>query len=586
MLSETDKPNSDILRRRHDTTSRHHGMHGHTARQRRQQDASLLTEIERGSPARIHRSEFEYLDAEKAYGEPGMSKLREPFKVTALELEGDGIELTVNRKGGWATVPKFLASHSVSKPAERKLRDGRVETSYELRPQGLILPDPKVSKAVAELSTHIYEIGRRCKPKLVTIVATLPPEAVTKPLLQTALHCAGCRVPQTAIVRCNQVGSAWLVERSQGKPLDIDLGMPCVISHFSTQGRHIPTRRYPHVERDWRTGQWCVEDAEYRQTPGEHQSNALYQGPWWTVRTTPEDQARGAYHDPMWVDRYELFWRADKGGWHSLGVFAGNSDETTEVVHSFQQVQGGLCARYLRVVPLESTNGGAMRVGVYGEPRAKGEARGAARRAGSRARAANVNETHDGEQTGLVEYRMTQVREGVNRLLARDGKGDCSAGCPCCRTRISKSHTRLRRRSDAHAAVCSSMCELIDEEDEVPMEWDDPEEIEHGDQPAKPHEVELGSFMPLHLSDANGRCWPACLSPEEQEFEEELQLALAISQSLAAQEEEAVHELSELDSEHEWCRCSVASEDKEAIGLGEEEHEGKERESWEMVEVE
>ena len=42
------------------------------------------------------------------------------------------------------------------------------------------------------------------------------------------------------------------------------------------------------------------------------------------------------YHQPAWVSRYELFWRADGArNWHSLGQFVGNTDETTEIAHSF-----------------------------------------------------------------------------------------------------------------------------------------------------------------------------------------------------------------------------------------------------------
>lgn len=50
----------------------------------------------------------------------------------------------------------------------------------------------------------------------------------------------------------------------------------------------------------------------------------------------------------------------------SLGDFKGNNDVMTEKVHSL--TGGALRCRFLRFVPLDSMNGGAMRIGVYGEP--------------------------------------------------------------------------------------------------------------------------------------------------------------------------------------------------------------------------
>lgn len=86
------------------------------------------------------------------------------------------------------------------------------------------------------------------------------------------------------------------------------------------------------------------------------------------VKGDPEVQKCHPLLQLAWVTRYELLWRSDGGrAWNSLGEFRGNVDPTTEVAHSFGDMQGGgLRARYLRVRPLECEGKGAMRLGVYG----------------------------------------------------------------------------------------------------------------------------------------------------------------------------------------------------------------------------
>ena len=487
--------------------------------------------IERSSAhaSMANAREFSYLNSGKEYGTPTTSTLQKPYKLTAFDLEG--FDENLDRETGWEAIPSFLAEHSVGVPAMRKLSDGRIETSYTLEPEGLLLPDPKMAEATTALATQIYEV-RRHKPKLAFIVPTEAPEGVKKPLLKVALHCAGGRVPPTAIVRANHTYSAWLVPNSRGKPLDIDLGMPCTISHFSTQGRHLPTRRYPHVYVDnspQGDGLWHVEDAAYRMADAP--AGSRYQGPWWTVRSTKEHGVSPhstSYHEAQWVSRYELLWRAENGRkWHSLGIFRGNSDETTEVAHAFTTFKGGLFARYLRVAPLECENGGAMRVGVYGEPSARGEARGVSRRAGTRERAsADVEE----ESTkALVEYRVTTVPEGVNRRLARDGHtlSMQGCGCSCCGPMIEgKSAMRLRRRTDAQrAAAAVDEMDLAREDAEAEMMmW-----AVHDSR----MEQEAADTPPAHTLFYPGSI--PSMSTKEREEEE---LAFALSRSLALQQRE------------------------------------------------
>ena len=162
-----------------------------------------------------------------------------------------------------------------------------------------------------------------------------------------------------------------------------------------------------------------------RRVQPSHVPGTRYKGPFYQVRmeaSLPEGGRLGAgYHEPMYVRRYELFWRADGGRrWHPLGAFEGNSEEMSEVAHSFAAVRGGLRARDLRVVPLETEGGGGFRVGVYGEPAGAAErhvqqgANLAASRAGA-PRDAVGDDVH-----ALVEYRLTT---GGPRGFARDGKG-------------------------------------------------------------------------------------------------------------------------------------------------------------------
>merc|ERR1712150_369606 len=93
-----------------------------------------------------------------------------------------------------------------------------------------------------------------------------------------------------------------------------------------------------------------------------------YKGPFWTV-LDPEYFKNNKSHRQSkllrWVCSYELFWRPDYGRcWNTLGIFHGNDDSTSERAHKFPV--GELRCRYIRFVPKECRNGGAMRIGIYG----------------------------------------------------------------------------------------------------------------------------------------------------------------------------------------------------------------------------
>ena len=432
-----EKPMCDVLRRKYNVDERHAGLYGSTGRRlcscpscRHQ----LRPTVERSKAA---LASHPYLDADKEYGTLRPLPLAKAYTLTAFELEGLDASCSLQRGNAWDAVPNSLAEHSVGLPSILKLPDGRTETLFQLPAKGLLLAEPSVAAAERELATHIYEICRR-RPRLLAVLPTEPPTIVRKPLLKAALRCAGNRVPQTAVVRVNRWGSCWDVATANGKPLEIDLGTTCLIEAFATQGRPVPTRRYPRVKKH--EGVWQVED-------GDHLPNAVpgvqYRGPWWTVRGTDlPGPTRAHVPEPAWVSRYELSWRADGGRkWHTLGTLNGNVNEVDEIAHSFASVRGGLCARYLRVTPLDCEGGGAMRFGVYGEVQRANAALGQAPRQHTDSKRSGTTEDEQ-----IVEYKLTQPASSSWSRFTKDGMG---LGGDAKWQDISHSANRGRRRVEA-----------------------------------------------------------------------------------------------------------------------------------------
>ena len=200
----TEKPFAGVQRQRHDGTNGRVALHGHTARKscdysatcdRHTTTAKLSRQLPR---CRNH----DYLDKDKAYGTQPTSRLAEPYALTALELNGIEVDHSLQKANAWAAVPSLLAENCVGLPSSRKLASGKVETQYQLIPEGLLMPDPAVAAAEHKLSTHLYEIKRH-RPQLQAVFPTEPPEGVTSPLLKATLKCRGVHVPQSAIVRVN-----------------------------------------------------------------------------------------------------------------------------------------------------------------------------------------------------------------------------------------------------------------------------------------------------------------------------------------------------------------------------------------------
>ena len=601
----TEKPFAEVQRQRHDGTNGRVALHGHTARKSCYSASferhSTVVKLSRQLPrCRNH----DYLDKEKAYGTQPTSRLAEPYALTALELNGVEVNHSLQKANAWASVPSLLAENCVGLPSSRKLASGKVETQYQLVSQGLLMPDPAVAAAEHKLSTHLYEIKRH-RPQLQAVFPTEPPEGVTSPLLKATLKCRGVHVPQTAIVRvkaaqpvesaalgeclscvdlidslwccpglrqsrrlcgprgpgarshyCNQAHtSCFDVARAKGKPLEIDLGASCAISAFSTMGRHPSTRLYPKIGIELDGGRVTqpeamvtVEDSDY--LPG-YKHGEKYKGPYWTVRM-PASHDRLA-HTSAWVRRYELWWRADGGRqWHKLGCFAGNADDVGETAHNLGDLgpgRGGLVARYLRIVPLESEGGGAMRVGVYGErlgwdrcaPRSRKHdaaelTRGVSiRQSRDRLQPKWLNRPYPAEtesETELITYTLTSSQASASaaprpRSHVRDGLGLGDNG------KYDGYGKGKRRRAPSKRSLRGHAAEML-------QEW--------RDQDLQTHErgYEYIGLLPV---GRDGRFhWPSGEETtrgrekrEERDEREELELATALSMSMA-QEDAATSE--------------------------------------------
>jgi len=422
-----EKPFADVRRRRYDETSARSGLNGHTGR--RYCGCSTCQEMLFPHLKRSHTESLFQRGSGCSYEqlENTVNRLIRPYACTRLEMNGGRVGLTgalsLNRHKAWEEVPALLTQSSVALPEVSIDSNGMIVTAYHLETTHEQLPDPQVAEHQEFLRTKIFQVrgerGRRNKPRLWATLATEAPPGIELPLLPFArLHCAGSTqcVAVGSVVRNRQ--RSWDVAGSNGRPLDIDLGATCLITHFSTQGRHPEIRLYPRVTRvrvDDGGGSQRRSYATIVEDHADHPPNEPYRGPTCTVlRTGLEEPSRAEPLPLAWVTRYELLWRADSGRmWHSLGEFRGNSDPTTEVAHSFTDAQGGgLMARYLRVRPLECEGGGAMRLGVYGLSR---------RSDGNCTVAGHARDVTDNpDQTPqYVTYHFKQPRPTVNRRYSR-----------------------------------------------------------------------------------------------------------------------------------------------------------------------
>ena len=454
-----DKPYADVRRERHNplAKARVRGLHGHTAR-RRTEIAVPYASLER---------DHQHVNGKR-------------FALTEFETNGLDVRRSLGKSEAWEAVPNALSEHAIQPPATRRTSDGLVLTTARLSVTGVLLPDDHKEAALRlAAESAIYSVTGDAKPGKrnrrraswrfrvhgLTLYArppTQPPDFCMENglmLLPARLTCRACLVPQSAVVRVDKPQSAFSVGQAYGRPLDIDLGGPCLVAGLSTQGRHPATRRYPYVTYDDRFG-WCVE-GQPDWDPAER-----YRGPYYNVLLTESDRqrARATRRDDFiveqWVCRYQLLWRADHGhAWNDLGTFEGNGDATSEVVARLDRLasgkSGGLVCRYLRLVPLVSKGGGALRVGVYGrrvqDMKTVAAPKETARRSEAWAEGWECEICADDETE--VTYTLTEPREAFNAHFGSDGSRGSGCGCSYCRQPANGSRQR-QRRAAAEEAGC------------------------------------------------------------------------------------------------------------------------------------
>lgn len=402
-----EKPLTDVKRGRYATDNKRHGIYGKTARKLNcpYQGIPLRDELDR-----CGRNRFQ----------PWPPAPQQKFLWTALEVEGRDYTHSLDRDLAWEHIPKLLNEHAIRPPAVSKRSDGVVETTYLLEPIVEEVLDAKAESdelAGAQACRRpvqrwtdgkLYTLRNGKRPTLFAVPPTTPPEEVTpRSKLLPPVRMGDSRNARCFPVVRRPSCAAWDVAQHGGvgaAQLDIDLGVDCVISHVSTQGRQPPTRIYPEVRRERRRAAADLRglrhtdlgrraqralvakrrelDEESDATHGDLYwvegrrwdllKHGQYPGPFWDVLDLRGDEERckrsGRLYQPherwlQWVSKYEIRYRVDGGRhWHLLGVYKGNCDATSEVAHDVR----GLRARYLRIVPLEAEGMGALRVGVYG----------------------------------------------------------------------------------------------------------------------------------------------------------------------------------------------------------------------------
>mmetsp|Transcript_61517 Transcript_61517/g.181815 ORF Transcript_61517/g.181815 Transcript_61517/m.181815 type:complete len:512 (-) Transcript_61517:59-1594(-) len=297
---------------------------------------------------------------------------------------------SLNKHRLWETIPNILEAESVTHP--QRVQEGRHSgyrrghysgyrsgTLYRLKPveeensekvnltsrwKRRIIKDPHIifHRPCNESPVHSAKFSP--KQMFATLKEDLP-ENIRGDALDWELYSESRRHYQYARAKPIIRGDvAWDVEKhlsvapagrgtKRHALLDIDLGATRNLTGIVTQGAPPPTDIYPDVDYvDWKGNPvprgCCVVEGRGH--------DEIYKGPFWKV-LDPERPLQ-------WVRKLEVQWRADGGRqWNSLGTFAGSWDEKSHPLHEYQ---GGLSCRYLRFVPIDCENGGALRVGVYG----------------------------------------------------------------------------------------------------------------------------------------------------------------------------------------------------------------------------
>eukprot|EP00957_Ditylum_brightwellii_P008589 651377-Ditylum_brightwellii.AAC.1 len=358
---ESCKPMIDKNRAKHERLGRRQNLKGHTGRSHKWLDTDLLKHV---------------IESEKTN------------LVTPLGIKLGRNVNSFNRSHGWEDIPKILVDESCAVPEinrEGKHYGYREVTTYQIKS----CYSKKTHKHAStpedeERSRHIFFMPPYCSSifsskfiprKIFATVSPDPPDNIKGQLMTWNMRgiCGNhfqCGGKKGKPVLHGDI--SWRIEDDLlgssgpgGHPvLEIDFGETRVVTAVSTQGEKPPVRTYPSVtyynSRGNRLprGQCKVEG---------HLHDGKYEGPFWKVYDPDIRHCDGSVtrYNLKWVQKYELFWRADRGRqWNTLGVFDANDDTTTEKIHMLTGFQGGegLLCRYLRFLPIDCENGGAMRI--------------------------------------------------------------------------------------------------------------------------------------------------------------------------------------------------------------------------------
>ena len=365
------KPYGDKLIKKYEGIGSRRNLHGHTGRRNQDEFNSSQYCFTQRNPVLEGGSDDSLTSIELNRG-----------RSKALGNRREWV-MSLNKSRGWEELPAILEAECIGKPKTSKeftKSDGhRSVTTFQLKPKIKI---NDISKKSSEREDRlIYHKPPRAPSiystkfvprKVFAEIDTSPPDFVKGSPLAWRVHNHKRGKKGTPVIHseccwdvqedCLHTPGGW-----DRRPfLEVDLGHSAEITAISTQGAPPPIRKYPSVEKH-------SSDLGFYRVEG-HQQKGKYDGPYWWVLDPswfkrPDKYGRLVEPELRWVRSYELWWRADRGrNWNSLGVFRGNDDTTTERAHLLTGFQSGsLRCRYLRVVPLDCENGGALRLGIYGE---------------------------------------------------------------------------------------------------------------------------------------------------------------------------------------------------------------------------
>jgi hypothetical protein len=374
---ESEKPMINVRREKHNPNGRNRGLFGH--RRRRAIPWCMRNEeknhkIEKNGDNRFH---------------------------TVIDVDYDensnttrSLCLSMNKSKGWDKIIELLDENCVHKETKNEMNNSHKYNNMRKQKCEIYHMKPIIEEVeVAVAPKHIYYAPKKGgvpKKIFATPPLEIPSEVRGEPIKVAKFSgVSGRRMPlirtkcsfdvMSRFIHENQTGegTGWGISiskykpgtQSNGKVLEVDIGRTELITELSTQGASPIVRRYPHVTYYPPGTNNIVVEGFPDWNPKER-----YKGPFWNVLV--DDSTRnlyGTYSDPRakllrYVRKYEILWREDSGRqWNSLGTFNGNDDTTTEKVHSFHHLpDGGLTCRYIRIVPLDCVNGGALRLGLYG----------------------------------------------------------------------------------------------------------------------------------------------------------------------------------------------------------------------------